>query len=245
MPVLVGEVRAAEERLAVRSQEDRHGPASVPGHGLDRLHVHGVEVRALLAVHLHRHEVLVHDRGSLGILEGLPLHDVAPVARRVPDREQDGTVLAAGLLQGLVPPRVPVHRVVGVLQEVGTGLVGQPVGAAFDRFCHSASFSPEPARWHIAAGGLSRMTRGKSARLPDGRGRTVGYGLHRIRPCPQPGSARAWDEGRAFRVLCPAGQPLAGGPAMAVWEWRTDRPTRRGWQGLVSRDERPRLVPRG
>ena len=52
------------------------------------------------------------------VLERLALHHVAPVAGGVADAEEDGLVLGAGLLQGLRPPGVPVHRVVGVLQQV-------------------------------------------------------------------------------------------------------------------------------
>jgi hypothetical protein len=53
---------------------------------------------------------------------------VTPVAGGVADAEQDGLVLAARLFDGLVAPRIPVHRVVRVLQQVRTRLVGEPVG---------------------------------------------------------------------------------------------------------------------
>src|SRR5919198_3202769 len=61
--------------------------------------------------------------------------------------------------------------------------------------------------------GLGRRTVPKRALSPDGRGQPVGYGLLRIRPCPQPGSSRARDEGRAFLVR-----------AQPVGPWRADRP---------------------
>ena len=64
--------------------------------------------RALLAVHLDRHEVLVdHD---LLVFERLALHDVAPVAGGVADREQDRLVLTLRELERLVSPRVPLDR---------------------------------------------------------------------------------------------------------------------------------------
>ena len=53
---LVREVRAAVERLAVGRQEHRHRPAAAAGHRLDGRHVDRVEVGALLAVDLDRHE---------------------------------------------------------------------------------------------------------------------------------------------------------------------------------------------
>ena len=68
-------------------------------------------------------------RGRLVVLERLVLHDVAPVAGGVPDREEDRLVLVPRLGERLFAPRVPVHRVVGVLQEVGTGFLGEAVHA--------------------------------------------------------------------------------------------------------------------
>ena len=121
------EVRASVERPPVRREEDGHRPAAVAGHGDDRLHVQPVHVRALLPVDLHRDEALVHEPRRLFVLEGLVLHDVAPVAGRIADREQDRLVLGAGALERVIPPRVPVDGVVGVLEEVGAGLLGEPV----------------------------------------------------------------------------------------------------------------------
>ena len=127
VPRLGREVRAAEERLALGGQEDRHRPAAVPGQRHDRVHVERVDVGPLLAVDLDVDEALVHQPRRLVVLEGLVLHDVAPVAGRVPDREEDRPVLAARPLEGLVAPRVPVDGVVGVLEEVRARLLGETV----------------------------------------------------------------------------------------------------------------------
>ena len=69
------------------------------------------------------------DRRRRGVLERLVLHHVAPVAGRVADREQDRPVLLAGAGERLVAPGVPVDRVLGVLEQVGAGLRGEPVHA--------------------------------------------------------------------------------------------------------------------
>ena len=126
---LVGrEVGAAVEGHALGVEEDGHRPAALAADRLHRLHVEGVDVGALLAVDLDVDEVLVHVGGGLGVLEGLALHHVAPVAGRVADREQDRAVLLAGPGERLLAPRVPVDRVLAVLEQVGAGLLGQAVG---------------------------------------------------------------------------------------------------------------------
>jgi hypothetical protein len=100
----------------------------VAEHRLRGAHVDRVDVGALLAVDLHRHEVLVQEGGGDGVLEGLVLHHVAPVAGRVADGEEDRPVLTSRPLERLVAPGVPVDGVVGVLEEVGARLLGETVG---------------------------------------------------------------------------------------------------------------------
>jgi hypothetical protein len=46
----------------------------------------------------------------------------------ISDREKYWLLLAASLREGLVSPGVPVDRVVLVLEQVGAGLGGEPVG---------------------------------------------------------------------------------------------------------------------
>ena len=55
-------------------------------------------------------------------------HHVAPVAGRVADRQEDRHVAAPSLGEGLVTPREPVDGVVGVLEQIRRGGVGEPVG---------------------------------------------------------------------------------------------------------------------
>ena len=118
VPRLRRVVRAAEERLTLGREKDGHRPAAVPRERDDRVHVQRVDVGPLLAVDLDADEALVHQRRRRLVLERLVLHDVAPVAGRVADGEQDRLVLRARLREGLVAPRVPVDRVVRVLEEV-------------------------------------------------------------------------------------------------------------------------------
>jgi hypothetical protein len=127
------EVRPPEERPAVRGEEHGHRPAALPGQRLDGLHVDLVDVGPLLAVDLDVDEELVHQRRDLGVLERLVRHDMAPVAGRIAHRQQHRLVVAAGGGEGIVAPRVPVDRVVGVLAEVRAGLVGQAVHGTHGR----------------------------------------------------------------------------------------------------------------
>ena len=53
---------------------------------------------------------------------------MAPVAGGVANREEDGLVLFSGCFKGLVAPGVPMHGIVGVLEEVGALFGEEAVG---------------------------------------------------------------------------------------------------------------------
>ncbi len=153
VPVLGREVRPGEERPAVRQEERRERPAAAPGRELDGRHVDVVHVGALLAVHLDRDEVLVQEVRDGGVLERLPLHHVTPVAGGVADREEDGLRFPAGPRERLVAPRVPVDRVVGVLEKVRRRFAREAV-----RHGHSPPRADSHARrrvWASSSSGLS------------------------------------------------------------------------------------------
>ncbi len=111
-------VRARIEGLPFRCHEHRRRPAARAGHPDRRLHRHRIHVGSLLAVDLHVDEEVVHDGSGRGALERLVRHDVAPVARAVADRDEQRLVLRPCPLEGLVAPRVPVDRVLGVLEQI-------------------------------------------------------------------------------------------------------------------------------
>src|SRR4030095_15316729 len=81
----------------------------------------------LFAVDLDVHEQAVHEAGDVLVLEGLALHHVAPVTRRVAHGEQHGLVLSAGAGERLVTPRIPVDGTVGGLEKGRARLPRQPV----------------------------------------------------------------------------------------------------------------------
>ena len=116
-------IRAAEEGPLIRgTQEHGQRPAARIGrdHLLRRL-VDLVEVGPLLAVDLDVHEQAVHHSRGRGVLEGLVRHDVAPVAGRIADRQQDGLVLPLRQRERLLAPRIPIDRIIRVLQEIRAG----------------------------------------------------------------------------------------------------------------------------
>src|SRR5581483_1323383 len=127
VPRLGRVVRAAEERRAVRGEEDGHRPAALTGEGDDRVHVQRIDVRTFLAVDLDADEQVVHKPGRFVVLERLVLHHVAPVACGVADGEEHRLVLFARARERLVAPWVPVDRVVGGLQEVRPRLAGEAI----------------------------------------------------------------------------------------------------------------------
>ena len=122
------EIRAAEEGLEIGREPHAHGPAARAGRGLHEGHVDAVHVGPFFAIDLHRHELAVEDGCHVEVLERLVRHHVAPVARGVADREKNRLVLQARACEGLVSPGIPVHRVLGVLQQIGALLACQAVG---------------------------------------------------------------------------------------------------------------------
>ncbi len=59
---------------------------------------------------------------------------MAPVAGRIAYTKKDWLTFLLGPLKGLLPPRIPFDRIVGVLEEVGTGFGNQMVGVQDSSF---------------------------------------------------------------------------------------------------------------
>ena len=124
-----GKISAAKERGLVRRQKHGQRPAAVfPGQHVMRGLVNLIQIGPLFAVHLDIDEVRVHQRGGCLILERLMGHDVAPVAGGIADGQQDGLVLPARKGERFLTPRMPIHRIVGMLLKVKAGFLGEMVG---------------------------------------------------------------------------------------------------------------------
>jgi hypothetical protein len=99
----------------------------VASHRQNGLHVDGIDVGPLFAVDLDVHESLVHEARGLRVFERFVSHDVAPVTRRVADAQQYRLVFLLCFLERCRSPWKPVHRIVGVLQEIRTCFVREAI----------------------------------------------------------------------------------------------------------------------
>src|SRR5262249_48376342 len=109
-----------------------------------RFHVRDVktvDVGTFFAVDFDRHERFVQYRRNARIGIRLLLHDVAPMTGEIADREKDWLVLLAGLLKSLIAPRIPIHRIVRMEQEIRTLRVNQSVRVAVNRRIRLSTWS--------------------------------------------------------------------------------------------------------
>src|SRR2546427_613339 len=99
------------------------------------------ELPPLFPIDFDGNEVLVENRRHLLVLVRFSFHDVAPVAGRVTDAQEDWLVVVLGPRQRLPSPWVPVNRVVGVLQKVGALLLDQSIRLSHLSFTQSEARS--------------------------------------------------------------------------------------------------------
>jgi len=123
------------KRFAISGDERRHWPAPASGKHLHRGHVNFVDIRTLLAIYLDRHKVGIEILGDSLVLEAFVLHHVTPVTSGITDGQENRLVLAFCQCKRLRPPGMPVHRVVGMLQQVGGILQYQAVGIKRPAVC--------------------------------------------------------------------------------------------------------------
>ena len=122
------EVGPSEKRFALGRHPYRHRPSPAAGGRLDEEHVHAIQIRPLFTIHFDRDEMFVQHASHVLVFEGLALHHVAPVTGGITDGEEYRLIFFAGFLARFLAPRIPIHGIVGVLQQVWTLLVDQSVG---------------------------------------------------------------------------------------------------------------------
>ena len=121
------EIRAHVEGPSVGCADRVQRPAALAVQLESGVHVDLIDVGPFFAIDLDADEGVVHARGDPGILEGLALHDVAPMAGAVADRNEDRTILSLGSSERLFAPGMPVDGIEPMLPQVGTRLVGEPI----------------------------------------------------------------------------------------------------------------------
>lgn len=113
------------------------------GEGADRQLVAGVDIGPLVPVDFNRNKMFVDETGDLFIFITFPVNDMAPMAPRSADIEEDRTVDSLGLLESLRGPREPLDGLVGCPFQVRTPLFNEPIRKlrASQTYCILACFS--------------------------------------------------------------------------------------------------------
>ena len=115
-------IRPAKERRAVGGQEHGERPAPLFAQRMQRGHIMMIDVGAFLAIDLHIDETRVHLSRGLLVLEKFVRHHMAPMARGIADRDEDGAIPRARFVESRFSPGAPVNGIFGVLKQVGRGL---------------------------------------------------------------------------------------------------------------------------
>ena len=139
VPGVRRKVRAGVKRALVRRHEHAHGPAAAAGKRLAKRHVHAVDIRAFLPVHLDGNKMFVEYGRGLFIRKALARHDMAPVAGAVADAQEHRLVLFCRAFKSLSAPGIPIHRIVRMLQQIRAGRILEPIGHCITSskiFCH-------------------------------------------------------------------------------------------------------------
>ena len=121
-PIVGRKISSSVKRLAIGCKKSRERPPPLSAHRADRGLIAAVNIRTLISIHLHRDEVLIHDRGNSRIVIGLAVHHMAPVAPHRPNIEQHRLVLVLRQCERLLAPLMPLNRLVhGGPQVSGRG----------------------------------------------------------------------------------------------------------------------------
>ncbi len=127
MPVFRREISSPDKRFQLGRQPNTHRPAATAGRRLDKRHVNSIDVRTLFAIDLNVHKLAIHDRSDICLFEFLVRHYVAPMTGGISDREEDRFVFLACLRESFFAPRIPIDRIVSVLEKIRRFFPREPV----------------------------------------------------------------------------------------------------------------------
>ncbi|MCG3771005.1 MAG: hypothetical protein JW384_02185 [Nitrosomonadaceae bacterium] len=114
----LGKTGSGKKGLLLICHQHCQRPPAASGHCLAHSHIEMVDIRPLLTVHFNRNKVLVQLCSNFLIFERFALHDVTPVASGIADGKEYRLILICGLDERFLPPRIPIDRVVGMLQQI-------------------------------------------------------------------------------------------------------------------------------
>ena len=112
------EVCASKERTPLSVHHNRQWPPAMSGECLTHIHAQCINIRTFFAIDLDTDEVFIEICSNGLVFEGLALHDMTPVTRRVAHAHKHRLVLGTCTCERFVAPRIPFHRIVCVLQEI-------------------------------------------------------------------------------------------------------------------------------
>jgi len=127
------EISAGVKRLEIGRDEYVVRPATAARHQLGGRHVEFIHVRALLPVDLDADDRLVHQLGDLRILKDLPFHHMAPITGGIANGDQNRLIFLPRLGKRFLTPRIPVNRVMRVLEQIRAARINKPICSGMRR----------------------------------------------------------------------------------------------------------------
>jgi hypothetical protein len=79
------------------------------------------------------------------VLKGFSFHDVAPVTGGIANGQKYGLIFLLRLLKRLISPGIPIHGIIGMLQQIGAFLMDEPIGLSLCvvvLFCMCHGYGP-------------------------------------------------------------------------------------------------------
>ena len=137
------EVSPAIKRLAVGSEKGRERPSTLPRKRGHRDLIPAVNIRTLVAIHLHRDVMLIHNRRDFGIVIRLAIHHMTPVRANI---QKHRLVGQPSLRESLLPKLMPLNGLMHSRPQVGRRSAGQSVGGGV-RHPPSLSFAHKSSQF--------------------------------------------------------------------------------------------------
>lgn len=91
------------------------------------IHIQIVNIRPLFAIDFDSDVMFIQVIGDFLVLKALSCHLVAPVACSVADRKENRLLLLHSPFECLISPRIPIDRLMGMLQQIGRICFNEPV----------------------------------------------------------------------------------------------------------------------